>query len=124
MRKIISVLLMVVLALSLVGCSSQKVETSEQTKEEVVYVEMSGIVENMVFTNNYVNLIVNIDGKSQSFILSNSKYIFDESHSPKAEPYIEKGVYVKIRCSEEELTKNTPKIDKITVTSYDGVFVL
>lgn len=124
MRKILIFLLVFSFVFSLCACSSQENLNVEGKQDEIIYVELNGIIEDVVVFDSFTRLTVKIDNESKVFQLSNSKHVFDDSHNPKVEPYLKEGVYVKIRCSEKELTKNTPNIDKITITSYDGIFVV
>ena len=127
MRKIFLLLLVFVLTLSIVGCSSSinledNNDTNKEVKESLEIVSISGVIESIVVFDSYKELTIKIGNEVKTFWLRNSTHLFDNSHNPKVEPYLSVGTYVDIEVESDEYNKNKPIIKKITITSYDGVF--
>ena len=129
MRKLLLLLIVCILTISLIGCSSNNTSIEETKKSldnldisEVV--NISGIIENIVVFDTYKEITISNKEEIKTFVLKNSIHIFDKSHHPKIEPYLEIGTYIDIEVEKEEYNKNKPIIKRITVTSYDGVFTV
>ena len=123
--RIMSILLIIMLSLSLCACG-ENVENSIVEKEvyEENVLEVSGVIESMMMYNNGVDLKIRTsDNELLIFTMSANTHVYDETGTNK-DVYLSDGCYVKIEYLEKYQNYNKIKIEKITVTSYDGSVVV
>lgn len=131
MKKFILIVMTVLMVCSLFGCGNnlindnQKLIIEESTDDESpTLVDFSGVITKIAIFNSYREVTINDGEEEKTFMLTNSTKLIDMSHHPKVEPYIEVGTYVTIKVLENEYNEKTPKIRMITITSYDGIFLV
>ena len=123
--KIIYILIVLIMSISLCACGEaidDGISESESYQESIS--EISGVVDEMILYGNHAKLKVrDSDGNLLTFIMNTSTHIYDDTYTNQ-EVHLSKGCHVKIEYLTKEHDYNEIKIQKITVTSYDGSFTV
>jgi hypothetical protein len=92
--------------------------TSRPKQEEIV-----GVITDISLLNSTVRIKVNYGDETKEFLLGQSSIILDESYNRKSDPELSVGCHVKIEYDKEDSDNIRININKITILSYDGIFV-
>jgi hypothetical protein len=123
MKRFLAIMTCIVVLFSLSACN-KPIKNEDVKRDETKYVEYSGQVTNIIMYYHYMEITVSVKGEEKVFHLSNTKKIIDRSPTPKENPYIKEGVFVTVKCTEEESLTEKPRISYIIINSYDGIFLL
>jgi hypothetical protein len=135
MKKSLILMFVIALVVMMSGCTTiEDVVGLEPTETSVVIEDTSttsrpkqeeivGVITDISLLNSTVRIKVNYGDETKEFLLGQSSIILDESYNRKSDPELSVGCHVKIEYDKEDSDNIRININKITILSYDGIFV-